>query len=102
MKEHFAPKNVENEYLLAVKPIENAARRFHDLAISESAKLGNPGPAFGLLNQLSDVLEKPPHQFPRRVRLIERDVISDRIEITEGWLRPDQPSHRARRFLAAA
>ena len=59
-------------------------------------------PAFGLLNQLFDVLENPPHQFTRRVRLIERDVISDRIEITEGWLRPDQPSHRARRFLAAA
>jgi len=93
---------VENEHSPAVEPVENAAGRFHDLAISESTELGNSGPAFGLFNQLFDVRENPPHQFTRRVRLIERDVISDRIEITEGWLRPDQLNHRARRFFAAA
>lgn len=56
--------------------------------------------ALGVGLQLRYVLEDALNQATRRQRVVQRDVIGNRIEILERRHSPNQLSHRAIRFLA--
>jgi hypothetical protein len=42
-----------------------------------------------MLHKLLDVLKDSPNKMPRRLRVIESDVIGNGVEIMEGGFSPD-------------
>ena len=52
--------------------------------------------------QLRHVIKNTLDQATRSRRVVQSDLVGDRIKVLERRLRPNQLSHRAIRFLAAA
>lgn len=93
---------MQDKNLAAVKTIENAARRLHDLAIAGLAEFLRPTAAVRVVGQLPDMVEDAFDQLGGRNRIFQGDVIGNGIQIRQRRLRPDYFSHLARRFLAWA
>ncbi len=55
-----------------------------------------------MLHKLLDVLKDSLHKTARCLRVIQSDVIGNRLEVMESRFGPDYVSHRAMRFLASA
>ncbi len=45
--------------------------------------------------KLFDMMEYPPNQVCGRLRIVQRDEIRNRVEVSERWLGPQNYSHRA-------
>ena len=99
---HLTTHDVEHKHSRAVVAVKRATRRLDNLAVARSPHFRRAGTALRLLRKLLDVLKNSLHETPRRLRVVERDVIGNGLEVMESWLRPNQLSHRAMRFLASA
>lgn len=82
--------------------VDDAARRLDDLAIAPTFEFGQLGAASWMVGELSDMGHHAPHEGSGCRWVIERDIICNRVQISERRLGPNYFSHRARRFLAWA
>jgi len=73
----------------AVAAIENAARRFDDLAIPRTPELGQPAAAIGVPGELFDVANDPHNERDCGSRALDRDVVVNRLEIGPCGIGPD-------------
>ncbi len=97
----FRTHDVEDKGPFTVKPIENAAGWFDDLAIAcARTKLFGAASALRVLYQLPDMLDDPLNQGTCGGQVLKSDVICDRFQISDGGLGPDYLSHLERRFPA--
>jgi len=101
-KQPLTSHHVEDPNPLAVKTIKDPAGRLDNLPIAGTTELGRYGSALGMPFQLFDMLENALDEMARGLRVVESDIIRDRIQIRQCWLGPDYSSHRAMRFFASA
>jgi len=55
-----------------------------------------------MLREQGDMTKDRPDQTARRIRVFERNMVGNGVEIARRGLRPDYFSHRAMRFSAWA
>jgi len=101
-KQPLTSYHVENPNPLAVKTINNPAGRLDNLPVSRTTELGRYGSAFGMPFQLFDMFENSLDETARSLGVIERNIIRDRVQISQCRFGPDYLSHRAMRFFASA
>lgn len=87
---------------MSVVTVRHTARRLDNLAIPRSPELLRPTTTLRVIDQLPDVTKDALDERGCSDGAFECDVVRDGIQITQGWLRPNYFSHRARRFLAWA
>lgn len=98
----LAPHHMQDEDAPAVISIENPARRLDDLPVAPAAQLRGPGTALRMLGKHGDVTKDGANQPARCLRVVERDMVGNGVEIVERGLGPAYFSHRAMRFAAWA
>ena len=91
---------MQDEYRLVVVAINYPTWWLDDLAVARSLELDQLTPAFGMSLQLPDMLEDTSDEQCSGIRILQRDVVADGIEVAKRWLGPDYLSHRAIRVLA--
>ena len=98
-EEPLRAHDMENKDMLAVKPIEDAAGRFYNLAVTRArSEFLGAAPTFRVVRQLSNVLDNPLNERSCGSQVLKGDVISDRLQVSDGGFRPDYLSHLERRF----
>ena len=102
MEKSLGPHHEEDEYPARVVPVEDATGRLDDLAIAPPAQLRWFRAAVWMLGELLDMTEDALNERGSSNWVVQRDVVCDRVQITEGGLSPDYFSHRAMRCLACA
>jgi len=94
---------MNNEYALSVKAIEDAARRFNDLAVASTRpKFSWSTTTLWMIDQLSNALHDALDQIPRSSRVLQCDVVAYGLQVCNGRFCPDYLSHLAKRFSACA
>ena len=78
--------DVENENLVSVVPVKDAARGLDDLAISRPPKLLRPATTLRVVDQLLDMAEDALDKRGCSNRIFERNVVCDGIQIPQRWL----------------
>ena len=86
---HLATHDIEHENSDAIVAVEDAARSLNNLPIARLPHLRRSGTALWLFHKLLDVLKNSLNKTPRRLRVIESDVISDGVEVMESRFSPD-------------
>ncbi len=86
---HLTTHDVKNEDARAVVAIEHATRCLDNLAVTRLSHLRRTGTALGLFHKLLNVLEDSLNKTPRRLRVIESDVIGNGVEFMESRFSPD-------------
>jgi len=61
---------VEDEDAVGVLPVKDPARRFDNLSIAPSSKLGRLRSAAGMVDELINVLKDTPNQGARCIRIL--------------------------------
>lgn len=87
---------------LAIEAIEHAARWLDDLPVTGPLQLLGPGAALGVVGKLLDVTENAAHELGGGDRILNGNVVGDRIEVADSRLRPDYLNHRASRAFACS
>jgi len=85
---------------LAVKGVEDAAKRLHDLPIPRPPELLRPATTLWVINQLLNVAENARDQIQSCERILQGDVVGNSVQVAESRLRPDYFNHGERRALA--
>ncbi len=91
---------MQDKDLVSVVAVEDATRRLHNLTVTGLPELLWPTATLRVINQLLSMAEDAFYKLRRSDRALQSDVVSNSIQIAQGWLRPDYFSHRARRFFA--
>ena len=82
----LAPHDVDDVYDCARLAVEDATGRLDDLAITPSLRLKGPGTHTRMIGQMIDMAEDALYECFCRFQIVQRDVISDCIEVTERRL----------------
>lgn len=92
--------DVKDEHLPAILAIKDAAGWLDDLSIAAAGQFRRARSTGREPPQLFHMFEHALDQRPRRVRVLNGDVVRDGVKIAERRLGPDYFSHRAIRALA--
>ena len=101
-KQPFNSYHVENTNPPGVGAVKDPAGRLDDLPIAGTTELGRDGSALRMPLQLFDMFEDSLDEAACSLGVVESDIIRDRVQIRQCWLRPNYLSHLAMRFLASA
>ena len=85
---------------LLVMPVQDTTGRLDNLSVSPTPQFSRLGTASWMIGKLLDATKDSPNKSLCRLRVIQRNVISDGFEIAQRRLGPDYFSHRAMRCLA--
>ena len=86
---HLAAHDVEDENSDTIVTVEGTTGSLNNLPITRLSHLWWAGTTLRLLHKLLDMLENSLNKTPRRLRVIESDVIGDSVKVTESRFSPD-------------
>ena len=93
-KQSFAPHDVNDENRFGLDAIEDSQWRNDQVPIDRSFEVFGMGAELREFEQSFGVFENLSDEISSGLRLIQRNVIGDSIEVLKSRFGPDQSSHR--------
>ena len=72
---------MHDQHRVRFNPVEDPTRRLDDLPVLTAAQFAGPGAQLGVGLQVLDMAEYPAHQLPGGLRIIQCDVVGNRIKV---------------------
>ena len=85
-EQSFRTHDVQDENLVPVITVEDAAGRFHDLTVARFPKLSRATPALRMIYKLFDMAEDSFDQLRRRYWVLQCDVVRYCVKIRQSGL----------------